>query len=454
MENGTYDVIIIGAGLAGLVAARQLRETGKRVKVVEARDRVGGRTLSQTLGRDTIDLGGQWVGPDQKKILQLAGELGVKRFPQYHQGQKLLEDRDHVVKAYHDLTQAMSVVSQLETLSMVRTFDRYGADLASDKPWIGQRAQRWDSMTLESWKRQNIWTPGARMILDGVTRAVFASEPSDLSFLFFLTYLRAGKGFERLMAIQGGAQEERFEGGAQQISQKLAEPLGEALELDSPVRSIEQTSENGEEIVRVVTDRGTLTGRYVIGALPPALAGRIDYSPAMPTKRDHLTQTMPMGSVIKCIAAYERPFWRNRGLSGEGFSEVGPLSVTFDDSPHDGSQGALIGFILGDAARQWSGADPEARKHAVLDCWKRMFGASAANPVAYADKDWPAEEWSRGCYVGVMPPNVLTQCGEALREPCGRIHWAGTETATEYAGYLDGAVESGYRTADEVLSRL
>jgi monoamine oxidase len=163
---------------------------------------------------------------------------------------------------------------------------------------------------------------------------------------------------------------------------------------------------------------------------------------------------MPMGSVIKCIAAYEKPFWRSRGLSGEGFSEVGPLTVTFDDSPHDGSQGALIGFILGDAAREWSGADEEARKEAVLNCWTRLFGAAAARPVAYVDKDWPAEEWSRGCYVGVMPPGVMSQCGAALREPCGRIHWAGTETANEYAGYLDGAVESGYRASAEVLSRL
>jgi monoamine oxidase len=454
LDGGTTDVIIIGAGLAGLVAARELRAAGRSVRVLEARDRVGGRTLSEPLGVDTIDLGGQWVGPDQKRILKLADELGVKTFPQYEQGRKLIEDTSQRVRDYEDLTKSMSIVSQIEMLSMVRAFERYASDLASDRPWIGRQAQVWDAMTVETWKRRHVFTPGARMILDAVTRAVFAAEPAELSFLYFLFYLRAGKGFEKLMSIRGGAQQDRFEGGAQQISLKLAERLGEALELEAPVRAVEQGRDGREELVRVVTDRGALIGRCVIGALPPALAGRIDYAPTLPVLRDQLTQRMPMGSVIKCIAAYETPFWRVRGLSGEAFSEVGPISVTFDDSPHDGRQGALIGFMLGDAARHWSAVDPGERRRAVLDCWRRMFGPAAASPVAYVDKDWPAEEWSRGCYVGIMPPGVMSQCGEALRTPCGRIHWAGTETAREYAGYLDGAVESGERAAREVLSRL
>jgi monoamine oxidase len=454
LDKGKTDVIIIGAGLAGLVAARKLSAAGRSVRVVEARDRVGGRTLSEPLANDTIDLGGQWVGPDQKRILKLADELGVKTFPQYEQGRKLLEDTSQRVRDYDDLTKSMSIVSQLEMLSMVRAFERYGGDLASDKPWIGRQAQAWDAMTVETWKQRHVFTPGARMILDAVTRAVFAAEPAELSFLYFLFYLRAGKGFEKLMGIRGGAQQDRFEGGAQQISRKLAEPLGDALALEAPVRAVEQGSDAEGEAVRVVTDRGDLTARFVIGALPPALAGRIDYSPALPVMRDQLTQRMPMGSVIKCIAAYEKPFWRLRGQSGEAFSEIGPISVTFDDSPHDGRQGALVGFMLGDAARHWSTANPEDRKRAALDCWRRVFGPAAAQPLAYVDKDWPAEEWSRGCYVGIMPPGVMSQCGEALRTPCGRIHWAGTETASEYAGYLDGAVESGERAAGEILTRL
>lgn len=450
MNGKDYDVVVVGAGLAGLMAARQLRKEGKSVVVVEARDRVGGRTLSQKLGRDTIDLGAQWVGPDQKRVLALAKELGVETFLQYIEGRKVLEDIKGRVKDYPDFEKSMSIIAQLETLRTIRRFDAMMEEVPLEAPWTAKKAAEWDSLSVKAWADRNVRMPGTRMIVDAVTRTVFSAEPQELSFLFFLFYLRSGKGFESLMGTHGAAQEARLKGGAQQLSERLAEPLGEDLVLEAPVRSIEQ-SEAG---VTVRTDKGAFGGRYCVVAIPPALSARIHYSPTLPTLRDHLSQRMPMGSVIKCVAAYERPFWRDRGLSGEGFSEIAPLSITFDDSPEDASQGALVGFILGDQARKWTNADEGARKQAVLESLVRMFGEEAGRPIEYADKDWPAEEWSRGCYEGLMAPGVMTAYGRALREPCGRIHWAGTETAMEWAGYMDGALESGERAAHEVLNRL
>ena len=305
-------------------------------------------------------------------------------------------------------------------------------------------------MTLETWKLRHLRSAGARLFVDAITRAVLTSEPRDVSFLFFLSYLRWGNGLERLISIKGGAQQERFVGGAQQISERLADALAPRVVLSAPVRTIEQDAGG----VTVRGDAGAYRARYAIVAVPPLLAGRIHYAAALPDRRDQLTARLPMGSVIKYVAVYERPFWREAGFSGEVFSDTGITVTTFDDTSHDGSQPALLTFSDGAAARQWSARTPAERRAAVLAEFVRFFGPRAERPVAFAEKNWNDDPWSRGCYVGVAGPGTLTAFGEALREPCGRIHWSGTETATEWMGYLDGAIQSGQRAAAEVSARL
>jgi monoamine oxidase len=305
-------------------------------------------------------------------------------------------------------------------------------------------------MTVESWKSRHVRTAGARLFIDVVTRAVLTSEPRDVSFLYFLSYLRWGQGLEKLITIDGGAQQQRFVGGAQQLSQRLADGLAPRVVLNAPVRAIEQTTEQ----VIVHCDAGTFRGRLAIIAIPPVLAGRIHYTAALSARRDQLTSRMPMGSVIKYVAAYERPFWREAGFSGEAVSDTGITVTTFDDTSHDGGHPALVTFSDGQVARDWSDRTPDERRAAVLAELARFFGQKAASPVAFVEKNWNDDPWSRGCYVGVTGPGTLTAFGEALREPCGRIHWAGTETATEWMGYLEGAIQSGQRAADEVRGRL
>jgi monoamine oxidase len=318
-----------------------------------------------------------------------------------------------------------------------------------ESPWEAPRALEWDGMTLETWKQRHLRSAGARLFLDVVTRAVLTSEPRDVSFLFFLSYLRWGQGLDRLISIPDGAQEGRFVGGAQQICQRLAQELGDGVQLAAPVLAIEQDADG----VVVRTAGGPVQGKWVIVAVPPVLAGRIHYSPALDAARDQLTARMPMGSVIKYVAVYERAFWREAGYSGEAFSDTGITVTTFDDSSPDGTQPALVSFSDGDVARIWSQRTPEERKKAVLDEFVRFFGPQAARPTAFVEKNWLDDPWSRGCYVGVMGPGAMTAWGPALRRPCGRIHWAGTETATEWMGYIDGAIQSGQRAAEEVLDR-
>jgi monoamine oxidase len=277
--------------------------------------------------------------------------------------------------------------------------------------------------------------------------SVAGPEARDLSMLYFLAYLRAGEGLMHLVEIEGGAQERRFVGGAQSLSKGLALMLGARVVLHAPVRAIVQSADG----VVVRSDAGEVPCKRVIVAIPPALAGRIDYAPLLPALRDQLTQRFPMGATAKVFAVYRRAFWREQGFSGEVVADRGPASVVFDNTGKDGEHPSLLGFVVGQAAREWSTRAPGERRDAYLAQLARYFGEEARQPIAFVDQDWSVEAWTRGCPTGILPPGGMTAAGRALREPCGRVHWAGTETATEYTGYMEGALQSGERAAAEVV---
>ena len=250
--------------------------------------------------------------------------------------------------------------------------------------------------------------------------------------------------------MAGGAQERRFHQGAQYISERVAAELGERVILQAPVHMISQD----EQGVRVASDTLLVRAKRAIIAIPPTLAGRLRYRPALPAYRDQLTQRVPMGTVIKVQCLYPRPFWRDEGYSGQITCDEGAVRITFDNSPASGTPGVLMGFIEGNEGRVWGRRTREERQAEVIACFVRYFGEQAAHPSEYVEQNWAEEEYSRGCYAGFMAPGVWTSYGEALSQPIGRLHWAGTETATVWNGYMDGALQSGERAAAEVLQAL
>jgi monoamine oxidase len=445
------DLVVVGAGLAGLAAAREADAAGCSVLVLEARDRVGGRVLNEDIGDGhVVEVGGQWIGPTQERLAAVATELAVETFPTWSEGENLIEYAGSL-RRYTGTIPRINPLVLLEVERAQRRLNRLARRVPLEAPWGTPGAARLDGQTVATWMRRNVPSKAGRMLLELGIEAVWAAQPEDISLLHLLFYIHSAGSLERLFDTEGGAQQDRFVGGSQLVPIRMAERLGEErLSLGSPVRAIRQADDG----VTVEADGVTARAQRAIVAVAPTLAGRISYDPPLPGFRDQLTQRMPLGTVAKCMAIYDQPFWRNEGLSGQGASETGPVKLTFDNSPPGGSPGVLLGFLEGRRARELGRVPAEERRKAVTDCFARLFGPRSARPDAYVERLWAEEEWSRGCYGCHLPTGAWTSYGPALREPIGRLHWAGAEYATVWNGYMDGAVRSGERAAKEVLARL
>lgn len=455
-EARNLDVAVVGAGLAGLVAARDLAAAGKDVMVLEARDRVGGRILNEALD-DTgqvVEVGGQWVGPGQERVAKLIAELGLETFPTHDEGRHLVRFRGRV-RSYKGRIPRIGPVTLADVGMAQQRLERLARKVPLNRPWEAPDAEDLDARTFEDWIRRTCATDGGRRFFRVVSVAVWAADAASLSLLHVLFYVHSAGGLDELLDTSGGAQQDRILGGSQLLALRLAERLGpERLRLAAPVRHVEWGPEgvtlhadapNGGLEVRA--RRAILTG-------PPTMLGRLRYEPPLPAERDLLTQRVPNGAVVKCMAVYPTPFWREAGFSGQAASDEGPVQVIFDNSPPSGTPGVLLAFLEGSHAVRSSSATVEQRRKVVLDAFVDFFGPRAADPVRYIERDWSAEEWTRGCYGGHLPPGAWTQLGPALARPVGPLHWASSETGTRWSGYMDGAVESGERAAAEALAAL
>ncbi len=455
------DVVVVGAGLAGMTAALELMEAGQSVVVLEARNRVGGRVLNHKIsGGEISEKGGTFTGPTQDRIQALADRFNVDTFPTFATGDNVYVNSLGQRSTYSDSlptgTAPPDPLIAADLATVIAQLDQMATEIDVEAPYDAPQAAERDGQTFESWINDNAVSPQFKALVPVATRPIFGAEPRELSLLYVLFYIAASGNeenvgtFERNFNTRGGAQEKRFVGGTGLICERMAKALGKRIVLKAPVERIRQSKKG----VTVHAKGITVKAKRAIVAIPPPLASRIDYKPSMPSKRDQLTQRVSQGTLIKATCVYDEPFWRNDGLNGTVVSYEGPVNVAYDASPPDGSPGVIFGFVGGDLARDFREMKASDRKAAVLANFTKYYGAEAGSPKEYFESDWPSEEWSRGGPVGFTSPGALFAYGRALREPVGRIHWAGTETAGYWVGYMDGAVRSGERVATEVLAKL
>lgn len=441
-----HDVVVIGAGLAGLTAARELTRMGLDTVVLEGRDRVGGRTKPATLAGVPIDLGASFVGPTQDAVLKLAADLGCETTPTYTAGDNLIRWRGSV-RRYQGTIPKLGLVGLLDIGRIQWQFERIARDVSIGEPWQSRRAAELDAISLGGWLRKVRASAGSRDLMAIMSRVTWGAEPDEVSMLHAVRYVKTSGGLDRMLDTAGGAQQDHFVHGTHDISARIAAELGDRIRLGAIVSRIQWST----DAVAVSSSNGVVDARRAIIAVAPAQRLDIDIAPSPPIEYQQLAQRWPLGALTKSYAAYPTPFWRAKGLSGQALSDEGAVFITFDVSPEQGGPGILLGFT---DPRHFDRLDPDQRREQALECFAALFGDEARHPIDFTDQRWGAETFAPGGPTAAVPPGSWTQFGPLLRKPVGPLHWAGTETADEWNGFMDGAVRSGQRAAAEVSQGL
>jgi len=446
------DVAIVGAGFAGLNAAACLAAAGRSIVVLEARDRVGGRIAPATLAGLTVDAGGMWTSTRQHRVTNLIAEHRLVEYPTWLTGRGVSFLQDQRAEFRLDKAEeSLPIRTVAEYLRLAERLEAMGATIDPAEPWAAEGAAAWDALSVDAWVRGMSNDPACHAAWDFAVRTIVCGRSADVSLLYFLFYVRSGGGLaEQASAQPGGAQSNLVAGGLHQLAARMAAPLKSAIRLGEPVTAIRQ--DGGQALI--VGAAGTYRARRVIVAVPPGLARRITWDPAPLAGWWTMTEQMPSGSVIKVWIAYATPFWRDRGLNGVVFSAAHGFRLAFDVTPPGTAMGVIAGFFDADSARHWGRRPAFERKAEVIRCLADALGAEARNPLDVVETDWTVEPWSEGCFGAYAVPGAFARFGRFLRQPWGLVHWAGTETAESWNGYVEGALQSGERAAREALDCL
>ena len=443
------DVVVIGAGVAGLTAANRLRAAGLRVAVLEARDRVGGRTWTNDIDGVTLEIGGQWVSPDQTALLETLDELGLQTYDRYREGSSVYIDADGTRTEYTGDIFPLPEATANEIERLVAVVDEYVAKVDPARPWETPDAAALDEVSFRAWLHElspdRVATDNVELFIAG---AMLTKPAHAFSALQALLMAASAGSFTNLVDADF-ILDKRVVGGMQQVSERLAERLGDDVHLNAPVRTLRW----GDDGVVALADGGIeVHARQALVAVPPPLYSRISYEPPLPRRQHQLHQHLSMGFVIKVHAVYDRPFWRAAGLSGTAFSPYEVVHEAYDNTSHGSEQGTLVGFVSDQHADDLFALSTEERRARVLASLAHYYGDEALSPVVYYESDWGTEEWTRGAYAASFDLGGLVRYGADQRAAVGPIRFASSDLAGQGYQHVDGAVRIGREVAEEILA--
>lgn len=441
------DVVIVGAGAAGLTAANELKKAGFSVAVLEARDRVGGRLHTDVIDGAMLEIGGQWVSPDQDALIDTVADLGLETFSRYREGDSVYIGPDGVTRRFTGEMFPVSAETERAIAEITDRLDAMVAEIDPDRPWAHQNAAEWDSISWDAWLRAQTDDDEAARNLAFATGSAMLTKPVHSFSLLQSLLMAASAGSYSHLVDADFILDKRVVGGLQQVPLLLAERLGGDVFLDQPVRTLEW----GEEGVTAVADGMTVRARFAILALAPNLYTRISFAPALPRLQHQMHQHISMGFVIKVHAVYDRPFWREQGLSGTAFSPYELSHEAYDNTNHGDERGTLVGFVSDQRADDVFRVSAQERKERILESLSHYYGPDAKNPIVYYESDWGSEEWTRGAYAASFDLGGLHRYGADLREPVGPISFACSDLAGAGYQHVDGAIRMGRLVASQII---
>lgn len=448
MTEITRDVVIIGAGASGLTAATDLRKAGLTVAVLEARDRVGGRLWTQDIEGAMLEIGGQWVSPDQEALIETLDELGLETFSRYREGDSLYigpnGEKTHFTGEIFPVDEATA--AEMERLIVI--LDDLAAEVGAEEPWAHPRANELDAITWEAWLEQQTDNQEARDNIGMFVAEAMITKPSHAFSALQALLMAASAGSFSNLVDADFILDKRVVGGLQGVPLALAEKLGDDVFLNQPVRRLEWT----EDGVTAIADGMSVKAKYAIMAVPPNLYSRVDYQPPLPRLKHQAHQHVSLGLVIKVHAVYETPFWREQGLSGTVFSPYELVHEAYDNTNHEDPRGTLVGFVSDRRADRVFSEDADERKAEILESLSHYYGEQAKHPVVYYESDWGAEEWTRGAYAASYDVGGLSRYGALQSVPVGPIYWSSSDLAAEGYQHVDGAIRVGHDTAARIVA--
>lgn len=450
----TRDVVIVGAGPSGLTAAHELKKAGLTVAVIEARNRVGGRTWSNVIDGAWLEIGGQWVSPDQTGLIGLLEELGLETYSRYREGESVYIGPDGVSHRYTGEMFPVSEATEAEMNKLIDQLDQLAAQMDPAAPWNHPQARELDIISFHHWLREQSNDEEACNNIGLFIAGGMLTKPSHAFSALQAVFMAASAGSFSNLVDDNFILDKRVVGGMQGVSLALAEKLGDDVVLSSPARTVRWQENDGDYQVTLISDQATVHAKRLIMAVPPNLYSRVSFDPPLPRRQHQMHQHQSLGLVIKVHAVYERPFWREDGLSGTGFSASSLVQEVYDNTNHSDPRGTLVGFVSDEKADYAFTLTAEQRQKEITDSLAEFLGDQAKNPVVYYESDWGSEEWTRGAYAASYDLGGLHRYGADQLAPVGPIHWSCSDLAGEGYQHVDGAVRMGKATATTLAAEL